>query len=72
MVGIDILSDTFELRGKVVAKKKWKCDFCGHIINPYDEYYWVARKGNQTATLRACKKCGEKKIISSYEKLLKG
>jgi len=61
----DITDPRFEICGygkPVTARKTWKCNFCGYVIRPLDDYYWVRRKGNFTGTLRACANCFERKI----------
>jgi hypothetical protein len=52
-----------------VARREWMCDFCDRVIKPAEEYYWVRRRGNITATLRCCRTCHDKHIEARFRKL---
>jgi len=60
---LDILNPIFKLCNKVWNKRKWSCDFCGISILPFQTYFWVRKKPNFTATLKACKNCANKRLM---------
>jgi hypothetical protein len=52
-----------------VARREWVCDFCGRVVKPAEEYYWVRRKGRWNATLRCCRTCHDKHIEARFRRL---